>query len=564
MRLTHTVFVNADDALIVWIADELDTDLRGFALQRRRNGNDAEYLSSFTPFGPEAHKDGQFQRSDERPFRCFSWTDHDVEPGDTVSYRVVPMYEKSGPRPSRASRWSARRVADGADPRSPYRAYFNRGYVISQFVSRYLDETYPGMPRASALSLFKRSIGDATEVEWREKLSGQLRRALLQLLDEVIAGRDQLYAALYELDDEELIGRLTRLGARAHVVLSNGSVKVERRDQNSDARKTLIRAGVETLPRFLSPGGLGHNKFVVVTDAAGTPQRVWTGSTNWTPTGLCTQINNGVRIEDAAIAARYLEQWHALANAGDGFPRELVTANGQPTSFGGTRAGRPRASVHFTKAPRRVDLTALAEIIASTQSGLLFLLFNAGTTGVIPPIQALAEAKPDVLVRGVATELPQPERPRGSRVKLPLRMTLFGDPTAPRPIPRTFDVILPVGHAHTAARWAVESTRGEFKGGVGPAIIHSKVLVVDPFSDDPTVVTGSHNFSSNASGKNDENFVVIRGDRVLAEAYAVHVQTAWRHYSARVGTAHVQARGLEYLQLLLDDVRRVQAFWGLR
>jgi phosphatidylserine/phosphatidylglycerophosphate/cardiolipin synthase-like enzyme len=166
-------------------------------------------------------------------------------------------------------------------------------------------------------------------------------------------------------------------------------------------------------------------------------------------------------------------------------------------------------------------------------------------------------------VRGVATELPQPTRPRGSDVRLPLRLTLFGDPTAPRPIPRTFDVILPVGRRHTAARWAVETTRGQFKNAVGHAIVHSKVLVVDPFSDDPIVVTGSHNFSSNASTKNDENFVVIRGDRALAEAYAVHVQTAWRHYSARIGTAHVSARGRAYLQLLLDDLRRIERFWGL-
>jgi phosphatidylserine/phosphatidylglycerophosphate/cardiolipin synthase-like enzyme len=302
---------------------------------------------------------------------------------------------------------------------------------------------------------------------------------------------------------------------------------------------------------------------VVVTTASGSPKRVWTGSTNWTPTGLCTQINNGMMIEDAAIAARYLEQWHALASAGDAFPTDLVKGNGAPSPFGGAKAGTPRASVHFTKAPKRLDLTALAEIVEGAETGLMFLLFNSGKTGVIPPIQRLAEAKPDVLIRGVATELPQPEKPKGGKAKLPLKMTLFGDPAAPKPTTRTFDVILPTGHEHTAAKWAVESSRGELKGGIGPAIVHSKVLVVDPFSKDPIVVTGSHNFSSNASTQNDENFVVIRGDRALAEAYTVHVQSAWRHYASRIGTVHPKAKGAEYLQLLLDDRRREAPFWGL-
>ena len=63
---------------------------------------------------------------------------------------------------------------------------------------------------------------------------------------------------------------------------------------------------------FLSPGALGHNKFLVRTDKDGKPVAAWTGSTNWTPTGLCTQVNNGLLIEDPAVAQVYLDQWHRL------------------------------------------------------------------------------------------------------------------------------------------------------------------------------------------------------------------------------------------------------------
>jgi phosphatidylserine/phosphatidylglycerophosphate/cardiolipin synthase-like enzyme len=140
-------------------------------------------------------------------------------------------------------------------------------------------------------------------------------------------------------------------------------------------------------------------------------------------------------------------------------------------------------------------------------------------------------------------------------------VSLFGATPDTPAIKHTEDVVQPAGLAHPAAGWAVEATRKQFLGNVGHAIIHSKVLVVDPFTDDPTVVTGSHNFSLSASAENDENFIVVRGDRALAEAYAVNVQSAWRHYVARVASPHAHLFGIDYLRALLADERREQPFW---
>ena len=145
-----------------------------------------------------------------------------------------------------------------------------------------------------------------------------------------------------------------------------------------------------------------------------------------------------------------------------------------------------------------------------------------------------------------------------------VRVTLFGDPQAQTPVKRTFDVVQPQGFANVAAGWAVEATRAQFLSNVGFAIIHSKVLVVDAFSTQPIVVTGSHNFSISASGSNDENFVVIRGDKALAEAYVVNIESAWRHYAARIGTPHRTLTGVAYLRALLADQRAEEPFWGLK
>jgi hypothetical protein len=67
----------------------------------------------------------------------------------------------------------------------------------------------------------------------------------------------------------------------------------------------------------------------------------------------------------------------------------------------------------------------------------------------------------------------------------------------------------------------------------GFAIIHNKIVVIDPFSENCAVVTGSHNLGFRASHNNDENLVIVRGHRGLAEAYACHVLDIYDHYAWR-------------------------------
>lgn len=47
--------------------------------------------------------------------------------------------------------------------------------------------------------------------------------------------------------------------------------------------------------------------------------------------------------------------------------------------------------------------------------------------------------------------------------------------------------------------------------------IHTKYLLVDPFSADPIVVCGSANFSKASNLNNDENMMIVRGDTRLAD-----------------------------------------------
>jgi phosphatidylserine/phosphatidylglycerophosphate/cardiolipin synthase-like enzyme len=569
MKTKIVAYGNNDDALLLWMVDAVDPACLGFGIQRKlKRGNaplETGWLENFARPGPAPHQAGVHHLSDRWPFRSFTWTDHSVQAGDTVRYQVVPVVGGSqGPEPdlTQASDWTPA-LEIGLKANAKYQGFFNRGFVISQFMSRYLDRNYPGLTRTQALKQFKQDIGTQVEDTLRVFLSGELRKKLLGLLDDA----HEVYAALFELGDTELVERLTKLGPRAHVVLANGSIErkknetaaqARKRDENVDARDKLLGVGadVQMTSRFVSPGALAHNKFLVLTDAKGKPNRVWTGSTNWTTTGLCTQLNNALLVHDRQVAAAYVAQWHELRKAESSHPSALATANGTPSDSGD-------ASVHFTRAKNRVDLAALRDVVRSAKEGVLFLMFIPGASGVLGDVRALAAEKPDLLVRGVVSELPKGRQDEKTGKKTTVRVTLIGAPTDAQAGSRTYDVVQPEGHAHPTAYWAEETTRAQFLGSIGHAIIHSKVLVVDPFGKDPVVVTGSHNFSISASEKNDENFIIVRGDRALAEAYAVNVESAWRHYAARAGNPHAQLFGVDYLRALLADQARERHFWRL-
>lgn len=57
--------------------------------------------------------------------------------------------------------------------------------------------------------------------------------------------------------------------------------------------------------------------------------------------------------------------------------------------------------------------------------------------------------------------------------------------------------------------------------------------MVDPFSADCVVITGSHNLGFKASYSNDENLVIVRGNSILAQAYTAHVMDIYDHYRFR-------------------------------
>ena len=581
IELKLTAYHNCDDVQLFWrtsVNGQPDTPVPGclgFSIQRRRQNpddtwSDTEVLRNrvgFTnqlPLGADGSPQYLTKPSSVWPFQRYDWTDHGANNGQTVRYRVVAVGLQQGEpgavelQPIADSGWTEP-IKVKALTENGISVFFNRGAVMSQYVSRIARKNGWDAPA------IKEHIRELEE-PLRRFLAGELRVELLRILDEVIENPDlSFYAALYELGDDELIQRLQLLRGRANIVLANGSN--DSGDGNADARAKLLDAEVNVLNRMLGSKGLGHNKFGVVARTADAKALyAWTGSTNWAATGLCTQLNNGILIENEAIAELFLEQWNRLAAAQNSFPQTLVSANAQsPRTVDNidvwfTRVRNPSSHNHEPGD----DITALIELVNSAQSVILYVMFQPGPE---PLTSIMVKAhNSDVIVKGVVSTVTSQNEEN---------FALFGIHKETKEY-RTA-LIQPEGIGKDFSSWVQEVTREQFlfpiqHPGIGHAITHAKMIVIDPFSDDCKVITGSHNFSKSASEKNDENFVVIHGNRAVAEAYAVACLATYEHYRWRAYVKeksianepvwdHLSASPDWQSDCLTNEVKQVLSLW---
>jgi hypothetical protein len=511
--LSIAAYANCDDTYVVWRYPAPISECRGFALIRKMEEGKEEPVHTFVPFAGESHESGEHHPSTVWPIQRFGWTDTFARPGEKLSYKVVPMVGEAGSLSESAeyaSPWT-KPVDVTAAAGDGLSAYFNRGVISTQAISRRLEGEKPWTKKLAGMI-------ETPEDTTRNYLSGELRLAMLRILGEVRGNeKAEIHAALFELDDPELILELEALGPRAHVVLANGPKAKE--DKSKRAREKLREKKVDVYDR-MTVGGLAHNKFMVVSEA-GVPQRVWTGSTNWSMTGLCTQVNNGILIESKDVGAYYREQWDALVKAGDEFTEELKIQDGTKRSAALGKAG---IGTWFVPVLDTVDLTDARQLIAAAEHGILFLFFYPGQEKTLfNAIMDRADPEsdqydPELYVHGVANQNPEGRSKDLDLVNLIHRGQL--DEADP-------DVVLPGRIDKRFAGWDKELS------GFNIVMVHSKVVVLDPFGKAPLVMTGSHNLGPTASEDNDDNLNLIAGAPELAQAYATHIIAVYNDYRWR-------------------------------
>jgi hypothetical protein len=206
MKVTKiAVYANCDMATIAWTTDSPIPGCRGFAIERDVDGPKGDapkgFINTWVGFKGGQHKQGESRPSTVWPIQRYLWSDYVVSFGQKVRYRVIPMVGpaanlQTAPQ-TQWSDWSKWVTVDTGKTKG-FDAYFNRGIVPSQFMAR----------QSGDLKSFQKMLGENIRnpnSKIREFLSGTLRPHLLELLRDAKTSGVEVYAALYELNDPELI-----------------------------------------------------------------------------------------------------------------------------------------------------------------------------------------------------------------------------------------------------------------------------------------------------------------------------------------------------------------------
>jgi phosphatidylserine/phosphatidylglycerophosphate/cardiolipin synthase-like enzyme len=459
--------------------------------------------------------------------------------------------------------------------RPPFRSTFTNGILAAQWLKNLLNED--GVIEKN--ELFNK-ISNPDDPH-RKYLAGDV----LPLLHELFARPGRFLLALYELDDQELVQLILDNKDRVEVILANSG---EGKDGNWDTRNAPAREQLRTVldsrlqdRMFNNSIHIGHNKFVVHIDPSGTPQAVFTGSTNWTSTGIAGQTNNALLIEDQDVAKTFLNYWQRMhdddklpepkpklsstmgdSQQGDNF-RE-VNQTPSIVSLGGgveihswfspnmPQRKKPTSTTKPTPVPP--DLQEVYRRMRMTKEALLFLAFYPGQKGKDCMIgEAIDVGRKDssiLVVGAVSSPQAMPNYIATKKDKDTDEVVVEGDS------PTTFEE----GNVAIvrAARIDEKTLLGDLgveqltaKRNIG-AIIHDKIVVIDPLSPECTVILGSHNLGFKASYSNDENMIIVTGHRELAMAYAVHVLDVYDHYRFRAIQNDLKKKGKKGWSGFLD------------
>jgi phosphatidylserine/phosphatidylglycerophosphate/cardiolipin synthase-like enzyme len=486
----------------VYLGFDLDAprrdDCLGFALHREDHTEHEQYwLSGFKTFRSvvPVPNPAQFYSSRDHPIQSFSWGDYTAKPRHRYTYRVVPRYESPKNLCDRPGVEAAVDVSTGDPDGGVHGIYFNRGVAASQaYANRF------GVP--------PRQLPPERQPEAFAWLSRGLNEALIRFIAQADSPAFALRGAVYQFTQEEILAGLRQAHLRgADVRILFHAVDDGEGAANVQAVEAARIKGL-TIPRTHAHM-IAHNKFLVLCrkDAGGAldPIQVWTGSTNLSDGGIFGHSNVGHVVRDAGVAGRYLAAWTQLAEDPErDVLRPWIDSN-DPFGPNDVQAG---PAIHVLFSPRtHVDpLNWYADGFGTKDFTAITVPF-----GLSAPFEQALRTDGDVIHYVMLNTTDNNQEIWATNPKVQVAVGSSGGPDS-------------------LARWARETLSGLNRHAL---YIHTKVLLIDPLTADPTVITGSANFSVGSTTGNDENMLVIRGDLEVADVYFTEYSRIFQHLYAR-------------------------------
>ncbi|MBI3866033.1 MAG: hypothetical protein HY290_29500 [Planctomycetia bacterium] len=484
--------------------------LLGFAIERTEFKNGAEVERYFLR-GIKRFKDkdagvapGTPLPTSEHPIQSFQWGDYTVKPATTYRYKVIPVYgtpklleleEKSATTVEIDT--EAEQGGKGGAAKIRHDIYFNRGAAGSQAYARKFGKTRPDE---------KEPMSD--QMAW---LSRGLFEALIAFIGRA-AGKDaedyKLRAILYEF-------RYLPVGEAffaAHDAGADVAIRYEAKSYKADNEAMIADARIKRLCKpQKSRTGIRHNKFIVLIHKD-KPVAVWTGSTNISAGGIFGHSNVGHAIWDNDIAQWYLDYWERLADP-DVTRGPLVDANLEVEPTPGPKSLPPKGRILTLFSPRD----------------------DKNTVETLNWYSDLMNAADKIVCMTYAFNLDPMFLKVLKRKNDTLHYAVF-DKSLDIDVEKQIDEV-----QNTVIAVGAKLKKGDMANFIGEKLtgfnrnkyIHDKFMLVDPLGDDPIVVTGSANFSKASQVANDENMVVIRGNKRVADIYFGEFMRIFDHLYSR-------------------------------
>jgi phosphatidylserine/phosphatidylglycerophosphate/cardiolipin synthase-like enzyme len=511
------------------------TGLLGFAVERIDPvENERYYMYGFKVFPtviPEPD-DGTAVTTYDHPVQSFVWDDFTAKDGRPYEYLFHPIKGKPKNLDRSASPIAIKIRTEPLVGTGVHDVFFNRGVASSQAYARKFKNKSPDRQPTAAKK--------QEALDW---LSRELDDALLRFIDAVPAG-DTLLGCFYEFRWRPAADALKAAIDRGVTLKLIVDAKVNESTDSDGVfhasfprTENLATIGAAGIPpaavklREAKPNDIQHNKFMVrLEGAAAVPKEVWTGSTNLSDGGLYGQTNVGHWVRDPATAAAFAAYW------------DLLSADP------GGRKGEDVATVKAKNLAHRKAVEALAPMptdVAAIPAGITTIFSPRRGSAVLDFYAMLVDEAERQAAITLAFGISKAFKDRMADNTQQSAIAFFLLEKEDRPNPASQQPFIAINATQNCYkawgsylreplyRWTKETNARALELNRHVSYIHSKFLLKDPLSADPIVVTGSANFSAPSTNDNDENMLVIRGDRRVADIYFTEFNRLFNHYYFR-------------------------------
>jgi len=402
---------------------------------------------------------------------------------------------------------------------------FTRGYVQSQAFVHHFGQDALIRPDNKQLQFDTsvRSGANAQGVQFTYLdeytwLGFTARARIFDMLNEVLNDKSlNLDMFAYDLNEPDVIGILLKLAAqgRIRIILDNASLHHGTPPKPEDQFESLFRKAATGGAAILRGkfGRYAHDK-VLIMRQGDTAEKVLTGSTNYSVTGIYVNSNHVLVFNDAQVAATYASVFEESWNDGASKPK-FVKSQFSGKTFSFLSRGVPQMSIAFSPhAPDVAEslLGGIAQRIeqegtqSKTEGSVLFAVMQlTGSNSAVLDALQKVHANEKIFSYGIS------DSPGGIELYAPgnARGVLVTGKPGPTILPAPFDQVAGIGAGHQ---------------------IHHKFVVCGFNTDDAVVYCGSSNLASGGEANNGDNLLAIH-DQDVATAFAIEALALVDHFN---------------------------------